>query len=155
MKKNTLQKAVATALVGAMAVSTLAGCNNSSDTNSTTASSKQDQTTTQAASTEGNTQETTTQAASSSDSTGTAGIDGWEPFAEKVTLEIPVYDRGSSGNGCSDVENNYWTQWVQENFGNKYNIDVKYVGITRSDVMTDYSLLAAADSLPTICMEYD
>ena len=41
MKKNTLQKAVATALVGAMAVSTLAGCNNSSDTNSTTAPSKQ------------------------------------------------------------------------------------------------------------------
>ncbi len=155
MKKNTLQKAVATALVGAMAVSTLAGCNNSSDTNSTTATSKQDETTTQAPSTEGNTQETTTQAASSSDSTGTAGIDGWEPFAEKVTLEIPVYDRGSSGNGCADVENNYWTQWVQENFGDKYNIDVKYVGITRSDVMTDYSLLAAADSLPTICMEYD
>ena len=48
MKKNTLQKAVATALVGAMAVSTLAGCNNSSDTNSTTATSKQDETTTQA-----------------------------------------------------------------------------------------------------------
>ena len=80
MKKNTLQKAVATALVGAMAVSTLAGCNNSSDTNSTTATSKQDETTTQAPSTEGNTQETTTQAASSSDSTGTAGIDGWEPL---------------------------------------------------------------------------
>ena len=84
-----------------------------------------------------------------------AGIDGWEPFASNVTLQIPVYDRGSSGNGCSDVENNYWTKWVQENFGDKYNITVEYVGITRSDVMTDYAMLAASQSLPTICMEYD
>ena len=37
MKKNTLQKAVATALVGAMAVSTLAGCNKSANSDSTTA----------------------------------------------------------------------------------------------------------------------
>lgn len=88
-------------------------------------------------------------------STAVAGIDGWEPFADNVTLQIPVYDRGSSGNGCSDVENNYWTKWVQENFGDKYNITVEYVGITRSDVMTDYAMLAASQSLPTICMEYD
>ena len=54
-----------------------------------------------------------------------------------------------------DVENNYWTNWVQENFGDKYNITVEYVGITRSDVMTDYAMLAASQSLPTICMEYD
>ena len=54
-----------------------------------------------------------------------------------------------------DVENNYWTKWVQENFGDKYNITVEYVGITRSDVMTDYAMLAASQSLPTICMEYD
>lgn len=88
-------------------------------------------------------------------STAVAGIDGWEAFADNVTLQIPVYDRGSSGNGCSDVENNYWTNWVQENFGDKYNITVEYVGITRSDVMTDYAMLAASQSLPTICMEYD
>ena len=87
--------------------------------------------------------------------TAVAGIDGWEAFADNVTLQIPVYDRGSSGNGCSDVENNYWTNWVQENFGDKYNITVEYVGITRSDVMTDYAMLAASQSLPTICMEYD
>ena len=150
MKKNTLQKAVATALVGAMAVSTLAGCNKSANSDSTTAGNNNTETTTSASS---NT-ETTTEA-TKNDSQSVAGIDGWEPFANKVTLEIPVYDRGSSGNGCSDVENNYWTKWVQENFGDKYNIDVKYVGITRSAVMNDYAMLAAAGDLPTICMEYD
>ena len=44
---------------------------------------------------------------------------------------------------------------VLVNFGDKYNFDVKYVGITRSAVMNDYAMLAAAGDLPTICMEYD
>ena len=83
------------------------------------------------------------------------GVDGFEPFADQVTLRVAVYDRGDAGNGCSDVENNYWTNWVQENFGDKYNIKVEYVGITRSDVMTDYAMLASTNTLPTLCMEYD
>lgn len=141
MKKNTLHKVMATALVGAMAMGTLTGCGGSTDAGAD-ASTKD----TAAVSTA-----TSTDAATAA----VAGMDGWEPFASNVTLQIPVYDRGSSGNGCSDVENNYWTKWVQENFGDKYNITVEYVGITRSDVMTDYAMLAASQSLPTICMEYD
>jgi putative aldouronate transport system substrate-binding protein len=77
----------------------------------------------------------------------------WEPFAENVTITVPVYDRGVAG--VPNVEENYWTKWIQENFGDKYNITVKYVAIPRSDVMTKYSMLAAADDLPTILMEYD
>ena len=125
-----------------MAMGTLTGCGGSTDAGADTSTKD-----TAAVSTEASTDAGT--------STAVAGIDGWEPFADNVTLQIPVYDRGSSGNGCSDVENNYWTNWVQENFGDKYNITVEYVGITRSDVMTDYAMLAASQSLPTICMEYD
>ena len=77
----------------------------------------------------------------------------WEPFAETVTLRVPVYDRGAEG--VPDVSNNYWTGWIQENFGDQYNIKVEYVPITRSDVMTSYALLAADQNLPTILMEYD
>ena len=106
--------------------------------------------------------ETTTETAAETPATetteaesGVAGIDGWEPFADQVTLRVAVYDRGDAGNGCSDVENNYWTKWVQENFGDKYNVKVEYVGITRSDVMTDYAMLASTNTLPTLCMEYD
>ena len=81
--------------------------------------------------------ETATEAApaettETADTAAAAGIDGWEPFAETVSIKIPVYDRGDNGNGCSDVENNYWTKWVQENFGDKYNVNISYVGITRS-----------------------
>lgn len=146
MKKKVLHRAMATALVGVMAMGTLAGCGGSSDS----AESAAEETTDSADSAA----EESTEAAEES-TAAAAGMDGWEPFAEQVTLQIPVYDRGSSGNGCSDVVNNYWTKWVQENFGDAYNINVEYVGITRSDVMTDYAMLAAGQDLPTICMEYD
>ena len=78
---------------------------------------------------------------------------GWEPFAENVSITIPVYDRGQAG--VPNVESNYWTKWIQENFGDKYNVTVNYVAIPRSDVMTKYSMLAAANELPTVLMEYD
>jgi len=78
---------------------------------------------------------------------------GWEPFAENVSIKIPVYDRGQAG--VPNVEDNYWTKWIQENFGDKYNVTVSYVAIPRTDVMTKYSLLAASDDLPTVLMEYD
>lgn len=87
------------------------------------------------------------------DLTGAEGIEGWKPFDEKVTITVPVYDRGKSGYPA--VDNNYWTQWVQKEFGDKYNIEVKYVAIPRTDVMTKYSMLIAARDTPTILMEYD
>ena len=147
MKKNTLQKVLATAMVGAMAMGTLTACGGDTATTGSSAAGS---------SAASSTASSEAAPASSTDSAATvAGMEGWTPFAEKVTLQIPVYDRGDSGNGCSDVENNYWTEWVQKNFGDVYNIDVQYIGITRSAVMNDYSMLAAGKDLPTICMEYD
>ncbi len=144
MKKNTLQKTIALALTGAMAMGTLTGCGSSADTSTSTTDTK-----TEAATTEAATDAATTEAAADE----VVGIDGYEAFAENVTLRVPVYDRGVEG--VPDVSNNYWTKWVQENFGDKYNITVEYVPITRSDVLTSYALLAAGDELPTILMEYD
>ncbi len=145
MKKNALQKVLALAMIGAMAMGTLAGCGSKETAAPADSSATQTEsaTTTDAAAAE------TTAAAADE----VAGMEGWEPFAENVTLKIPVYDRGAEG--VPDVSNNYWTKWIQENFGDKYNITVEYVGITRSDVLTDYALLAAADDLPTVLMEYD
>lgn len=147
MKKNSLQKVLAAALVGAMAMGTLTGCgDNSAATNNSTASSS---------AAESSSAASADAAGSSAAADVVPGIDGFTAFENNVTLKIPVYDRGDSSNGCSNVEDNYWTRWIQENFGDKYNITVEYVGITRSDVMTDYTLLAAGQDLPTVCMEYD
>ena len=151
MKKNTLQRTFAVALTGAMVMGTLAGCSDASTETTTDTAETQTETATEAATTEAATEATEATA----EVEAGEGMDAWEPFAETVNLKIPVYDRGDAGNGASDVENNYWTNWVQENFGDAYNINVEYVGITRSDVMTDYAMLAAAQDLPTICMEYD
>ncbi len=76
-----------------------------------------------------------------------------QPFESRVSITVPVYDR--SKEGYPAVDDNYWTQWIQKEFGDKYNVDVKYVAIPRNDVMTKYSLLIAGGETPTILMEYD
>ena len=81
------------------------------------------------------------------------GVEGWSAFDENVTIKIPVYDRHIKD--APNVTNNYWTDWIQENFGDKYNITVEYVAINRTEVLSDYALLAEKDELPTIFMEYD
>ncbi|TAH65846.1 MAG: extracellular solute-binding protein [Anaerolineaceae bacterium] len=87
------------------------------------------------------------------DTNDTAGTDGWTAFDKKVTLRIGTYDRGAEG--VDPVTDNGYTRYVQEQFGDKYNVELVFVPITRSDVMTDYALLAAVDDLPNILMEYD
>lgn len=77
----------------------------------------------------------------------------WEPFKERVSITVPVYDRAKDGYPA--VDNNYWTQWIQKEFGEKYNVDVEYVAIPRGDVMATYALLIADKKTPTIMMEYD
>ena len=145
MKKNTLQKMLAAVLTGAMAVSMLTACGGTEDAANDSAAVSTEAQSSEAA---GDTAEASTEAADA-----VAGIDGWEPFAENVTLTIPVYDRGQEG--VPAIGENYWETWIQENFGDAYNITLEFEPITRSDVLTSYSLLAASEDLPTILMEYD
>ncbi len=81
------------------------------------------------------------------------GMAAWKPFEDRVTITVPVYDRSKAGYPA--VDDNYWTQWIQKEFGDKWNIEVDYVAIPRGDVMTKYSMLIAAKQTPTIMMEYD
>ena len=157
MKKNTLQKTLALFLAGAMTLG-LAACGGGSDKAADAAPAKEEEpakeeTAPEQDSTEAEAETETEEEAEAPAADGAAGIDGWEAFAENVTLKVPVYDRGVEG--VPTVNDNYWTGWIQENFGDKYNVTVEFVPITRTDVMTDYALLAASESLPTILMEYD
>jgi len=158
MKKN-LKKLSAIALVSAMVMSSLAGCGGNSNTPTTstagTTASNETTTTTAAETTTTASTDSTTAANESTkapDASG-AGMAEWEPFADTVHITVPVYDR--SKEGYPAVDDNYWTKWVQTEFGDKYNIEVKYVAIPRTDVMTKYSLLIAGGQTPTILMEYD
>lgn len=153
MKKNFLQKVLVLALTGAMVMGMLSGCGNSSSDSSSSSDSQATSDAANDTADDATTDDAATDSAADSAESGATGIDSWEAFGDNVTLKVAVYDRGVEG--VPTVDDNYWTKWVQENFGDKYNITVQYVPITRTDVMTDYALLAAADDLPTILMEYD
>lgn len=73
-------------------------------------------------------------------------------FPERVTLEIPVYERAFEGWNVTD---NYYTRWVQKEFGDKYNIDVKYIPITRTSEERDFGQLLASRKAPDIIFHYD
>lgn len=81
-----------------------------------------------------------------------AGTDYSQGFPEKVTIEIPVYDRAFEGWNVAD---NYYTRWVQKEFGDKYNVEVKYVPISRSNEVQDFQQLLAAHKAPDIIFHYD
>jgi len=81
------------------------------------------------------------------------GIEGWQPFANRVTLRVPVYERGIAG--MPDTDDHYWTRWIQTNFGDVWNVDVEFVLIPRWEQIMTYNLLMAANNPPTIFMEYD
>lgn len=138
-------KVVALVLTTTMILGSLAGCGKTSETNGENTSNSTEATTTDTGE--------TVATSDTAEASAATGIDGYTAFAENVTLRVPVYDRGVEG--VPTVNDNYWTKWVQDNFGAKYNVTVEYVPITRTDVMTDYALLASSDELPTILMEYD
>lgn len=73
-------------------------------------------------------------------------------FPENVTIKIPVYDRGFEG---WDPANNYYTKWIQKEFGDKYNVTLNYVAINRQNEVTDYMQMIAAGSAPDIIFHYD
>ena len=73
-------------------------------------------------------------------------------FPERVTIQIPVYDRGYEGWNATD---NYYTQWIQQEFGEKYNVNVEYVGISRSNEVQDFMQMIAAHTAPDIIFHYD
>lgn len=144
MKKNTLQKMLAVALTGTMVMG-MTACGSAP-------AQTEPKEEAPAAESEAPAQEAPAQETPAAESEAAAAGE-WEAFAENVTLRVPVYDRGVEG--VPNVTDNYWTGWIQENFGDQYNVTVEFVPITRSDVLTDYALLAASEELPTILMEYD
>ena len=146
MKKTNLQKVCSVALVSAMVATSLVGCNKSETATTTTAAANNTTATTAAGSTDATTAAATDNAV--------AGIDGFTPFENTVTLTIPVYQRATP-NGAPDAGDNYWTQWIKDNFGAKYNVDVEFVTIARGQENEFYALQAAAGTLPTVGFEYD
>lgn len=140
MKKGKVwKKAAAFGLASVMAAGVLSGCGVKKEVSASTANDKK----------EGETNKTEEAKAE----TGSKEFaDYSKGFPEKVTIKIPVYDRGFEG---WDPVNNYYTRWIQKEFGDKYNVTVQYVAINRQKEIADYMQMIAAGNAPDIIYHYD
>ncbi len=74
-------------------------------------------------------------------------------YGEQIELKVPIYQRS----GIKDpIEDNYWTRWVQANFGDKYNIKVTYIPISRTGEVADFTLkMGSEETAPDMVFHYD
>lgn len=143
MKNSTfIKRMVIYMAVAAMGTSCLTGC-----------SSKTTETTTQTDTKQNETKTETKETSDTPVATTEGGyVDYSNGFENNVTIQIPVYDRAFEGWNVTD---NYWTDWVQSEFGDKYNITVEFVAIGRSTEVNDYNQMLAAGTAPDIIFHYD
>lgn len=132
--KKVNAKQLSLVLAAAVSASALAGCGSGGSSSSSSSSSAAESTT-------------------AAQTSAVAGIDGFKAFDKQVEIQIPVYDRNVDG--LPPVDDNYWTKWVQSQFGDKYNIKVTYVAIPRTDEVTKMNMLIAAGESPDIVFHYD
>lgn len=74
-------------------------------------------------------------------------------YDEPVTLKVSIFDRGVTGG--SPVDNNFWTKWIQENFGTPRNINIEWVVIPRTEEVDKLNILMASGEAADICFTYN
>lgn len=79
--------------------------------------------------------------------------DDSESKGEAIELRVEVFDRGTPGQ--TPVDNNYWTKWIQEQFGDPNNIKVTFVPCPRSQEVETLNVWMATGDAPDICLTYD
>jgi putative aldouronate transport system substrate-binding protein len=70
-----------------------------------------------------------------------------------VELTVEVFDRGIQGQ--PDLNNNFWTRYINDNFGKQYNVNVTFIPVVRSQEVDKLNILMAAGTPPDICFTYD
>lgn len=73
-------------------------------------------------------------------------------FPEQITLKVAIFDRGTTGNTPAD--NNAYTKWIQENFGDPRNIKIEWVVIPRTEEVDKLNVLMASGEAADISFTY-
>lgn len=73
-------------------------------------------------------------------------------FDEQITLKVSVFDRGATGQ--TPVDNNYWTDWIQKEFGDPRNIKLEWSVIPRMEEVDKLNILMASGDAGDICFTY-
>lgn len=71
---------------------------------------------------------------------------------KQVELKVEVFERSLPGYKGDD---NYWTKWIQKNFGDPNNIKVKFVPVPRSEEINKLNILMASNDAPDIVFTYN
>ncbi|MBB6731937.1 extracellular solute-binding protein [Cohnella zeiphila] len=72
---------------------------------------------------------------------------------EHRTLTVEVFDRGKPGQ--PDLNNNFWTKYVNDNFGKQFNVTVNFVPVPRAQEVDKLNVLMAAGQAPDIVFTYN
>lgn len=73
----------------------------------------------------------------------------------KTTLTVAVFDRGNAPSNGETPDNNRWTKWINEKFGEPNNIDVQFHAIPRAQEVEMLNVLMASKQAPDIVFTYD
>ncbi|WP_248924079.1 extracellular solute-binding protein [Paenibacillus hamazuiensis] len=74
---------------------------------------------------------------------------------ETVTLKVEMFDRGNTPPGAGPVDNNFWTQWIQKNFGDPNNIKLQFIPVPRNQEVDKLNVLMSTGDAPDIVFTYD
>lgn len=140
MKRRELFKRAAAFLMAATMVASLAGCGGK-DTDTSNSGATDTTTTT-----------TETKEPAATDTTEPAAEE--DLFGEEVTIRVMVWDRGNAAPGTT-TEDNTLTKWVQEQVKEKFNINVEYVSVPRSESDNKLNIMMSGGTAPDIVFTYD
>lgn len=94
-------------------------------------------------------------ASSAASSPASGGEAGSTKSKDPVTLRVEVFDRGNAPAGAGPVTDNYWTQWIQKNFGDPNNIKMEFVPVPRNQEVDKLNVLMATGDAPDLVFTYD
>lgn len=77
------------------------------------------------------------------------------PSGAPVTLKVEMFDRGNAPAGAGPVTDNFWTQWMQKNFGDPNNIKLEFVPVPRNQEVEKLNILMGTGDAPDIVFTYD
>ena len=92
------------------------------------------------------------QSSGSSGSSSTDASGSADGSAAPTQLSVEVFDRAVQGG--SDPTDNYWTDWIKEQMLDRYNIEVSFVSVPRSEEVPQLNVMMAGGNAPDIIFTY-
>jgi putative aldouronate transport system substrate-binding protein len=83
------------------------------------------------------------------------GLVGVVSAEENVKLTVMVYERGNTTSTYGSVTDNYWTRWMQKNFGDPNGITLEYIPVPRANDSEKVNTMMAGGTAPDIIFSYD